>query len=351
MLRLAEAFRARGHDVVPVGPARGRGWLGQLFRDRGFETETFSLRHPLDWSCARGLAAVFRRRRVDVVHSHEFTMAVFGCAAARMAGLPHIITMHGSQTMMTKWRRRAALRAAFRFSDAVVAVSQDTKRHLDERLGLGRQAVRVIQNGVTVQPGNRDRVRHELGVRPHELLVLASGSLVERKGHAVLIRALASLDGRAPWRLALAGQGREQGALEELARALGVPDRVHIMGFRDDMGDVLAAADIFAMPSLWEGLPLALLEAMAAGKAIVASATSGIPEAVTAEREGLLSVPGDVAGLAAALERVLGDASLRDRLGMAAAARAAREFSFDAMTLAYEALYQQAVDQKHGVVF
>jgi glycosyltransferase involved in cell wall biosynthesis len=344
MLRLAEGLRERGHEVVPVGPERSRqaGWLGQLFRDRGFTTETFSLRHPLDWGCAQRLAVMMRRRRVDVVHSHEFTMGVYGAAAARLSGRGHVITMHGNQKMTRRWRRRAALRAAFRFSDAVVAVSQDTKRDLDHRLGLAPSVVRVVPNGVSVPLGDRDVVRRELGVRPGELLILASGSLVERKGHAVLIRALASL-GSLNWRLAVAGQGREQEALVELGATLGVADRVHILGFRDDMPNLLAAADVFAMPSLWEGLPLALLEAMAVGKPIVASATSGIPEAVTAEREGLLTAPGDVTALAAALERVLRDAPLRERLGAAAMARVATEFSFDSMVRAYEGLYLDAV--------
>jgi glycosyltransferase involved in cell wall biosynthesis len=228
-------------------------------------------------------------------------------------------------------------------SDAVVAVSEDTKRHLDERLGLAPDVVSVISNGVLVERGNRDRVRNELGLRPDESLVMASGSLVERKGHAVLIRALASLDRALPWRLAIAGQGREREALEQLAVALGVADRVHVLGFRDDMPDVLAATDIFAMPSLWEGLPLALLEAMAAGKPIVASATSGIPEAMTSGCEGILTAPGDVGQLAGALEQLMRDGALRDRLGAAAAARAAAEFSFDAMIGKYEALYRGAI--------
>ncbi len=339
-LRLSEGLRARGHEVVPVGPAQGRGWLGELFRARGFSTETFSLRHPLDWACARQLESVMRRRRVDVVHSHEFTMAVFGAAAARLAGCGHVITMHGNQVMTSRWRRRAALRAAFRFSDSVVAVSVDTKRHLDERLGLRPGIVEVVANGVFVPPGDRDRVRRELGVDQDDLLVMASGSLVERKGHAVLIRALAGLDRALPWRLAIAGQGREREALEALGASLGVTDRVHILGFRDDMPDVLAATDICTMPSLWAGHPLSLLEAMAAGKPIVASETSGIPEAMTSEREGLLTPPGDVGALGAALDRLLRDAELRTRLGAAASARAAADFSLDAMITAYEALYR-----------
>lgn len=343
VLRLAEALRDRGHEIVPVGPAAGCGWLAAQFEGRGFVPEQFRLRGPLDWRCARGLTAMLRRRGVDVVHSHEFTMGVYGAVSARWAGSGHVITMHGNQTMTRRWRRRVSLRGAFRLSDAVVAVSQDTKRFLDAELALAPGALRVVANGVPTSTGDRSRVRAELAIDQHDVLVLATGSLVPRKGHAVLIKAMALQPATGPrWVLAIAGNGAERGTLESLSRELGVEQRVHLLGHRDDVGDLLAAADIFAMPSLWEGLPLALLEAMSAGKAIVASATSGIPEAITNEVEGLLTRPGDVEQLAAAIGRLSRDAGLRQQLESSATARARREFSIDAMTSAYESLYYAA---------
>ncbi len=350
VLRLAEALRARGHEVVPVGPATGCGWLAEKFRERGFEPEQFLLRQPLDWRCARGMAAMLRRRHVDIIHSHEFTMAVYGAATASWLRRPHITTMHGNQVMTTRWRRRMSLRAAFRLSDAVVAVSHDTKRFLDEQLGLRPSTLRVIPNGVPPSTGDRSRMRRELRIAPDELLVLATGSLVPRKGHAVLIRALAALPAEgASWRLAIAGNGPERVALEALCREMDVSDRVHLLGHRDDVGDLLAAADIFAMPSLWEGLPLALLEAMRAGKAIVASATSGIPEAVADDVDGLLTPPGDVARLTAALERVRAEPALRQRLANTALTRALTEFSIETMTAAYEELYAASLVSPSGL--
>jgi glycosyltransferase involved in cell wall biosynthesis len=220
----------------------------------------------------------------------------------------------------------------------------DTKRFLDAQLGLRPGALRVVPNGVPAWVGHRSRVRQELRLAPEELMVLATGSLVPRKGHAVLIRALAAQSADGPrWRLAIAGNGSERATLDALCRELGVEDRVHLLGHRDDIGDLLAAADIFAMPSLWEGLPLAVLEAMRAGKALVASATSGIPEAVVTEIDGLLTQPGDVAELTIALQRLLTDPALRERLGTRAAMRGQTEFSIEAMTAAYEAIYASAV--------
>jgi glycosyltransferase involved in cell wall biosynthesis len=342
LVRLSAALRDRGHTVIPVGPDRGIGWMGERLREIGFTPDTFSIRRPLDWSCLRGLVRLLRERRVQVVHSHEFTMAVYGTAAARWLGIPHIITMHGSQYVLAKRRRRIALRWAFANSASVVGVSADTTAHLDRELGLAPGRVQTVLNGVPFVPGDRASTRRALGVADDEVLVLAVGNLIKRKGHAILIRALAGVT-TARWRLAIAGRGVEHDALEELARSLGVDPKVHLLGQRGDIPDLQAAADVFAMPSLWEGLPLALLEAMFAGTAIVASRTSGIPEAITDGVDGLLTPPGDEAALAQVLTRVLADPDERRRLGAAAQARAQAHYSMARMTDAYEALYRQGV--------
>jgi glycosyltransferase involved in cell wall biosynthesis len=343
VLRLAESLRARGHAVVPVGPARGCGWLAERFRERGFEPRTFTLRRPLDWRCLADMVEMLRAERVNVIHSHEFTMAVYGTAAARWLGVPHVITMHGSMSVTSKWRRRQLLRLAFGASRATVAVSTDTKRHLDEQLGLAPGVVQVVSNGVPIPTGDADAPRAALGMAPDELLLLAVGSLVPRKGHVVLLEALAAVrDAGLPvrWQLAIAGGGQERDALAALIHARGLTGRVHLLGHRDDVAAWQCAADVFVMPSLWEGLPLALLEAMFTGSAVVASRTSGIPEAIDDDVDGLLTPPGDVAALAAALTRLLADPSLRDRLGAAARARAERDFSMARMTEHYERLYR-----------
>jgi glycosyltransferase involved in cell wall biosynthesis len=280
---------------------------------------------------------------VDAVHSHEFTMAVYGAAAARRRGRPHIATQQASQTMTARWRRRAALRWAFRRSSATVAVSHDYRRHLEATLGLAPDAVTVVHNGIPQRPGDRDGTRRRLGIPPEELLLLSVGNLSRRKAHGVLIQALAALRNHAAhprWRLAIAGDGDERAGLDALRHGTGLADRVLLLGARNDVPDLQAAADIFVLPSLWEGLPLAILEAMFAGNAIVASNVSGIPEAVEHGREGLLTPPGDVGALRDALAQVIGDAGCRTRLGRAALERAQTQFTIKAMTDAYERLYR-----------
>src|SRR5581483_9678464 len=110
LLHLAEELRRRGHEVLPVGPDNKSGWLAERFREHGFAPATFSLRRAIDLRCLRGLTALLRAHDIQVVHSHEFGMAVYGAAAARRIGARHVITMHGGRYYAEQWRRRAALR-------------------------------------------------------------------------------------------------------------------------------------------------------------------------------------------------------------------------------------------------
>lgn len=339
LLHLCEAMRARGLEVVPIVlTKRPPGWLEAQLAQRGFAPERAEIARMLDLRCARTLVQTLRRRGVTAIQSHEFGSAIYATAAARWIGIPHVITMHGNMWMTDAWRRRAALRWAFRRSRATVAVSRDTARHLTRALGLPADAVETIWNGVPVAAGHRDATRQQLGIPDGVPLLLAVGNLIERKGHAVLLRALARLRARAPhldWRLVIAGEGVERPGLEALMAESHLADRVRLLGHRADIPDLQAAADIFVMPSIWEGLPLAILEAMFQQNAVVASDISGIPEAVPHGDAGLLTPPGDERALADALERVVADPSLRRTLADAARARAHRHFTVDAMTTAY----------------
>lgn len=340
IFRLACELRARRYEVHFVGPSNGCGWLGNQFRDHGFPTHTFVLRRALDARCLRDLIATMRGKRFDLVHSHLFAMAVYGTAASAFVGVPHVITMHGVVDETRFLRRRMALRWAFRCSQALIAVSAETKRTLRAALGTACDRMRVIINGVPDEQGAPGPLRRELGIGDHELLVVAVGRGDHGKAHIVLLQALQRLPVRVPWRVAIAGPYDDATpALREFITRHGWERRAHLLGPRHDVPDLLAAADVFAMPSLREGLPLALLEAMAGARAIVASDVGGIPEAVVHGEEALLTPPGDVDGLASTLRTVLEDATLRERLGRRARRRAISEFSVAAMADAYERLY------------
>lgn len=352
LLHLAEELRRRGHDVMPVGPASGCGWLGGEFAARGFTPRTYELRHAIDWRGVTTLTALMRGHGTQLVHSHEFTMAVYGSVAARRAGARHVITMHGGRYYAEAWRRRAALRWAMERSAATTAVSGATAADLRRTLGVPDEAVRILPNGITMPNGRRDKLRRELELRDDDMLIVAIGNLYPVKGHAVLLRALAALEeqGGAPrWRLAIAGRGEDEQRLRIIADEGGIASRVHLLGFRSDAPDILAAGDLFVMPSLSEGLPLALVEAMATGLAIVASDVGGIPEVVERDREALLVPPASPIALAAAIRALLDDPVRRSTLGAAAQRRAHCDFSVAAMADAYETLYRGAVTGRGGV--
>jgi glycosyltransferase involved in cell wall biosynthesis len=342
LLHLAEALRARGHSVFPVGPAEGEGWLPERLRERDITSGTFTLRRPLDPKCLRDLVRLLDSERVDVVHSHEFTMAVYGAAAARRLGLPHVITMHGGRRYGTAWRRRAALRWAIRSGRATVAVSDATRAELAGTLGLPPGDIRVIRNGIPARAGDGPAARRSLRVRDDEALILAVGNLYPVKGHIVLLEALArlALEGpEVPWRLAIAGRGEEEAKLRAFADEHGLTDRLSLLGFREDIPDLLAAADVFVMPSLREGLPVALVEAMFAGRPVVASRVGGIPEVLSGEGDALLVPPQDAASLATALRRLLTCPAEREALGRRARAVAEAGLGVDAMAARYEDAY------------
>lgn len=346
LLQLSEELRRRGHTVYPFGPDDRSDWLASRFRALGFEPQLVKQVRALDPGCARRMADQFRRLQIDVVHSHEFTMAIYGAAAARLSGRRHVITFHGNQTMTRALRRRMAIRWAMRQSAATTAVSGETQRQLVEDLGVAPERIKVIRNGIPFRPGDRARIRREFGLADEEILVLAVGNLEKRKGHLVLLEALRQVTAEmpdAPWRLIIVGGrgGVEKEPIEHFLREHAMERRVHLLLRREDVPDLQAGADLFVMPSLWEGLPLALLEAMLAGKPIIASATSGIPEAIETDREGLLTPPGDAGALAGALSRLFRDPAERRRFGEAARARGQREFTVGVMTDAYEPLFRE----------
>ena len=345
VLHLAEELRRRGHTVAPVVLVRqdSQGWLENRYVELGFTPERIVIRRTLDLHCLRNIIAMLRRRRVTAVHSHEFGMAIYGTAACRALGLPHVLTLHGNMWMTNAWRRRAGLRWAIQRSHAT-AVSEHTRQHLLTALGPRAEKVQTVLNGIPYRAGDRAKIRRELGIADDTVLVSAVGNLIERKGHAILINAFAdAVDQPAapPCRLVIAGEGVERPKLEALIEARGLATRATLLGHRNDVEDILAASDVFVMPSLWEGLPLAVLEAMFARNAIIASKASGIPEAIPTPDTGILVTPGDIGELAAALRSVLTSAPLRTSLGANAAARAHTHFEVGAMTAQYEQLYRR----------
>jgi glycosyltransferase involved in cell wall biosynthesis len=340
VVHLARTLRARGAHVVVYLPRHGEGWLARELTGSGADIEYFTIERPLSPRSAAALSRSFAERRIDVAHGHEFSMAVYGAWASRRAGIPHLMTMHGGRYHAGRLRRRLALHAAVAASASAVAVSSTFANTLSRDLGVRRSRIRTVANGVHYVPPVRSTLREELRLESDDRLIVAVGNLYPVKGHRHLIDALGLLAERYPsLHVAICGRGHLRDTLAGRALELGIADRVHLLGLRDDVPAVLAAADIVALPSLSEGLPLALLESMFAGRPIVASDVGDVRAALADGTAGIVVAPGSASAIAGAMERLLRDPDYARRLGSAAAQQARQEYDVSRMVDRYVDLY------------
>jgi glycosyltransferase involved in cell wall biosynthesis len=327
-------------------------WTGQELRKRGIEVLTLPLLRAFDFSWPRRFAAVLREHEIGCVHSHEFTGNCYGTAGARLAGVPIVCTTHGKNYWPEKLYRRLAYRWVARQADAFVFVSDDLAKFAAGVLGVDSSRLRIVKNGVDTHtyrrdPVARERVRAELGLSQDQPLVVAVGSLYPVKGHAILLEAFARTRAHDPAaQLAIVGDGPLRGALEEQIRQLGLAGAARILGRRADIPDVLNAADLFVMSSLSEGLPLALLEAMAVGLPVISTAVGGIPEVVVPNQTGWLAAPADADDLAEKIRFALQHRELRSALAEAGMARCIDEHSLDKTVTEFTRIYRVVASNK-----
>lgn len=346
VLHLADGLRGLGIEVIMA--TMQRGWMTERAEDLGVPVWIEPQGKGLDPRWVWRLRSRLAREGIDLFHGHEYEMNVYGGLAARLAGLPTIATLHGS-VAGTEARHTLVYRVLRLLGQRPIAVSNDLWTSLAPSLGWSSRTPQVIHTGTSVPPRlHADRrqqirveARRELGIAGSGPLLLAIGNLYPVKDHATLLRAAAALEDA---RIAIAGRGSEHENLVQLGAELGLADRLHLLGLRDDIPRLLAAADILVHPSLSEGLPLAILEAMASQTPVVATRVGGVSEAVDHGRTGLLVPAGDPRALAAALRELLDKDDLRMRFADAAWERASREFSVESMSAHYLAVYQQCFE-------
>ncbi|MBU6429747.1 MAG: glycosyltransferase family 4 protein [Cyanobacteria bacterium REEB65] len=303
-----------------------------------------------------GVLALWRlisSHRIQIVHYHGTRAGLPGCMAARLTAAAGVYTVHGwachpRRDPLSPGLARLVERTISHASDVVVCVSQgDLATGL--KLGLVNPArSRVIPNGVDpencIVSGKSLEQRRELGLHPGQRAIGLVGRLTEQKGQHLLIAAAPKILARHPEAVVvLVGDGTQRTRLENDARQRGIRDRVVFAGPRRDIPALMAALDVFVLPSLWEGMPISLLEAMAAGKPVVASDVHGSAEVVTDGETGLLVRRGDVAALAEAVCRVLEDTMLAAKLGEAARRKVRDSYHVHSMIDGVGALYDALV--------
>lgn len=341
--------RIRGFNIAAGFAGRGEvAWA----RPGGDGTTVLPMGGDLDFGLARRLRAVFGSVRPDIVHVHSRRGAdLFAGRACLAEGLPAVLTRRVDNPEPAFWAR-----FKYRPYRMIVAISRAVEAELTGRAALESERVRRIPSAVNPHeflPDRtaRARLRAEFTLPEDAFVAAVSAQLIERKGHDVLLACLPELVQRHPeLRVVCFGDGPLKRRLRRMIAALGLGRHVQLAGFRRDLPSILPGVDVLVHPARREGLGVALLEAMSSGVPVVASAVGGIVDVVEPGVEGLLVPPENAHELGAALDRIVGDARLRKRMGLAGRARVRRDFSVGLMTERYLDLYREVLADAHATV-
>ena len=326
-------FVAEPDDAAPMAPA---------FRAAGVRVFDLGARRRADPGALLRLGRLIRRGRFDVVHAHSLQAELAAVLWTRFLGhVPVVLrTVHNTDDFYVRQPYATLARLSAHGLDRIVVISDAVGRYLRDSARLPEHKIVRIHYGLDPTPFARNG--HAPRDRPPTIGVVAR--LAPQKGHRVLFDALPRVLARVPeTRVRVVGH-EELSTVAELrayAAARGVADHVEFEGFRADVPALLHELDLFVLPSLWEGFGLVLLEAMAAGRPVVATAVGPVPEVVADGETGLLVPPGDPAALAEAILRVLGDPGLAERLGRAGRDRVQRTFRLEQMVARTDALYRE----------
>ena len=349
VLGLVRHLAARGLDQTVV--AHPRGALGEAVAALGVRAEPLRIRNHFDLVAGRRLAGLLARDCYDIVHFHTARAHAMSAFLGRARQARRVVTRRMDYPLRGGWYVRWLYN---RTVDAVVAISEGVRAVLVAG-GVEAARIHVIPSGVEAEgfatsDAVRAAERARRGLAADEFVVAVIAALEERKGHAVLLDAVAALAADLRLRVLCAGTGSRAAALAARRDALGLGARVAFLGQVRDVAGLLAASDVVVMPSLQEGLGVAALEAMAAGRPLIASRVGGLPEVVGDEVGGLLVEPGDAPALAAALRRLATDPAAAQALGTAGQARVRARFSMEAMAGATLALYRRLTETSDGTI-
>ncbi len=367
--RLARMLRERFHFHFVCLDELGS--LGEELRGEGFAVEVLHRRSGIDWRLPWRLSRHLARTHTALIHAHQYTPFFYALTARLLRETPILFTEHGRWVPDYPRRKRiVANRLLMRRCDRVIGVGEVVRQALIVNEGIPKQRVGVIYNGVDLSPyrqspPDRAAIRREMNVEEDALVIMQVARLVPIKDHQTALKALAEArrererpefsaefspefsagnSGRSRSRLArlvLVGEGPEESAIRETIARLGLQDCVRLLGLRSDVSRLLRAADVFLLSSINEGIPLTVIEAMAAGLPVVSTAAGGVGEVVLDGKTGLLAPVGDAEGLARHLLHLSENAAERKRLGDAGRERAFALYDEEQMLASYERLYRE----------
>lgn len=314
----------------------------------------------------RSLTKLVKKYDADVIQTHLLRTLDFltlplqytTCLGAVLWTF-HNVNFELTETHLSKRKwllkpKRFAHRLLYRLASSMVqgfiAVSDKVKESMVETIGPIQDKITVICNGVDVKryerPTDKAQVRSQLGLEPDVRLIAVVATLKEQKGHRYLVEAMSTIAPQHSDVHALfIGDGRLREELQDQVARLNLAQHVHFLGNRHDVPELLAASDLFVLPSLWEGLAMALLEGMATGLPIVATEVSGTVQALVPNETGILVPPGDATKLAEAIQEILSDPERAQAMGAAARQRVKAKFSADKQAIEHLTLYRQLLNK------
>ncbi|MDX9844572.1 MAG: glycosyltransferase family 4 protein [Aquabacterium sp.] len=331
---LCEGLRDAGHVVEVAAPLNS--WIGQRLIEAGFVVHDFDFRGHYDVLAMARLFLLLRQKKFDIVHAHLVRAAWYGRIAAALSGTPMLSSVHD----MTTWKRYSR-------KHSTIAVSMAVKKHLISR-GFEADKIFVVFPGAKncdlgeVAEQTRQKVRKDLGLTDLDIAVFMIGRVAEVKGHDIALDAMRLLSNSDGGRVRLFCAGQET----EWGRALHASDAGQYatwLGRRDDVAELLAAADIFIQPSRSEGLGIAIMEAASASKPIIATSVGGIPEIIDDQVNGLLVPPESSFSLAEAIKKMARDADEANFFGRVAQHRFEIEYSIPIMIQKTVAIYRSVI--------
>ena len=319
--------------------------MASQFREAGVEVRSLGLSRKTDIGVVLRLRALLKEIRPDVLHTYLLHGNILGRLIGRLVGVPVLIGSERTIGQARKWGRLAT-RLTNPLTDAVEVNSEIGGRAIERDLGVPSEKIELVRSGLDLSvfssASRRDELRSEFGVTADQHLIVYMGRLRTVKGVEYGIRAFASALEQLPnIRIVLAGEGDQRNFLSSLVSKLGISEQVDFLSVRNDVPELLSAADSVLMPSLTEGFPRTAIEAMAAGKPVIATNVGGTPEAIIDGETGILVPARDSDALASAIVRLVGDSDLQARLGAAGRERAAQNYSVDKYVSRLDEMYRR----------
>lgn len=315
------------------------------FQDIGVPVEVIEKRDGIDYTLPLRLAKVFKRDKIDLIHTHNVAPWLYGTVAAIITKIPHLVHTEHSNVSSNHKRLFIAEKYLAKYTDIIIADSESVANYLINKQGISSKKVVTILNGIDIDKYRREidvnRKRKEIGLNQNDLIIGIVARLVPVKNHLCLLKAFSLLKSKlGNVKLVIVGDGELRDDLERYVRDNELDKEVLFLGNRRDVPELLKIFDLFVLPSLSEGLSITLLEAMASGIPIVATDVGGNSEIIGNNEAGILIPPDSVETLFEAMLYLLTNKDRADKLGKAGIQRATQLFSLSHMVKRYEQIYE-----------